>query len=420
MSILIVGVNYRTCPLPVLERARLSADDMVKALITLTSSDDIREAVVLSTCHRTEIYVVAERFHGAYGAVRDFFVDHTGLAPDDLHPHLTNAHDQGAVQHLFQVVSGLESMVIGESEILGQVRRAWDTARAESAAKSTLNLLFRHALETGKRVRTETAIGRSTSSISHAAVDMAHEFLGHLGGRRALVLGAGEMGDGIAVALADHGVVDTIVANRTEERALRLVERTGGRSVALADAMSLMGTVDVVLTSLATEAAVIDRETVAASRSNDAQPLLIIDVAVPRNVEPAVATLPGVTLLDLDDLRDWAAAGQMRRAAQADSARAIVDEEVERFGMEMGARQAAPLVARLHELGASICRAELDRHAPRLTDMDQPTRDAVESIAHGIVAKLLHRPSVRLKHGAGTPSGERNAAAVRELFDLHS
>src|SRR6188474_202818 len=182
MSIVVIGVNHHTGPLSLLERVSIAPADLPKAIAGLVSRADVREAVVLSTCNRTEVYAVAERFHGAYADIRDFFCELGGLQPDDLHPHLYSQHDDAAVSHLFEVAAGLDSAVLGESEILGQVRTAWETAQAEGGAKASLNLLFRHAVETGKRARTETSIGRHTASVSHAAVEMANELLGTLAG----------------------------------------------------------------------------------------------------------------------------------------------------------------------------------------------------------------------------------------------
>ncbi|HSB87911.1 MAG TPA: hypothetical protein VLD86_16475, partial [Ilumatobacteraceae bacterium] len=192
MAIVVIGVNHRTGALPLLERLAIAPDAHGKTIVGLIARQNIREAVVLSTCNRTEVYAVAERFHGAYADIRDFFCDLAGLDPDELYPHLYSQHDDAAVTHLFEVAAGLDSAVLGESEILGQVRNAWEIAQAEGGAKATLNLLFRHAIETGKRARTETSIGRGTASVSHAAVEMATERLGSLAGCRVLVVGAGE------------------------------------------------------------------------------------------------------------------------------------------------------------------------------------------------------------------------------------
>ena len=202
MSIVVIGVNHRTGPLAVLERVAVSPEAVPKAVHALSSRDNVSEVVVVSTCNRTEVYAVAERFHGAYADIRDFFCELGGLPPDELHPHLYSQHDDAAVRHLFEVAAGLDSAVLGEHEILGQVRSAWELATAEGGSRSALNLLFRHALEVGKRARTETSISRGTASVSHAAIEMALGHLGDLRGRRVLVIGAGEMADGMAVAIA--------------------------------------------------------------------------------------------------------------------------------------------------------------------------------------------------------------------------
>lgn len=418
MSIVVIGVNHRTGPLALLERVAVSVESLPKVIASLTSRVNIREAVVLSTCNRTEVYAVAERFHGAYADIRDFFCELGRLSPDELHPHLYSQHDDGAVAHLFDVAAGLDSAVLGETEILGQVRGAWELSQAEGGAKATLNLLFRHAIETGKRARTETAISRSTASVSHAAVEMAIEHLGSLEGRRVLVVGAGDMGEGVAVALVAAGAKDITVANRTAARAEQLARRVGGRVVAFNELQTVIGGVDVLLTSTGSGSVLIDHDAVATARVGVDTPLLIVDIAVPRDVDSAVAGLPGVSLLDLDDLRDWAAKGIEKRSVEAESVRVIVGEEVERFTIDVTSRQAAPLVAQLHEHGESIRQGELDRFAARLASLDTTQRAAVEAVTKGIIAKLLHSPSVRLKDNVGTPSGERNAAAVRDLFDL--
>jgi glutamyl-tRNA reductase len=417
MSIVVIGVNHRTGPISLLERVAIPGDALGKVINGLVSRENIREAAVLSTCNRTEVYAVAERFHGAYADIRDFFCELGGLEPDELHPHLYSQHDDAAVGHLFEVASGLESAVLGESEILGQVRGAWEMAQTEGGAKATLNLLFRHALETGKRARTETGIGKHTTSVSHAAVDMAHERLGSLAGRKVLVVGAGEMGEGIAVALTHAGATDITVTNRTEARAEHLAQRVGGRIVPFAEMGTALAQTDVLLTCSGA-GTVVDYELVAAARSGVDTHLLVVDIAVPRNVAPDVEAVSNVTLLNLDHLRDWAARGLAQRQAEADRVRVIVGEEVERFALETTARQAAPLVAQLHEKAEGIRQAELERFHNRLASLDPAQRDAVEALTKGMVAKLLHHASVRLKDDAGTPQGERNSAAVRELFDL--
>jgi len=418
MSIVVIGVNHRTAPLELLERLAIPAADQPKALTRLTSHESIREAVVLSTCNRTEVYAVAELFHGAYGDIRDFFCDVAHLDPDDLHSHLYSQHDDAAVTHLFEVAAGLDSAVLGESEILGQVRSAWELAQVEGAAKAALNLLFRHAIETGKRARTETSIGRGTASVSHAAVEMASERLGSLAGRRVLVLGAGEVGEGIATALVHAGVRDIGVVNRSIERAQDVASRISGTVVQFADLGAELSHADLLLTCTGAGTPIVDVELVAAARSASSAPLLIVDVAVPRDVATEVTALDGVTLLNLDDIRDWAGRALVLRAEEARRVHQIVTEQVEHFAVEVTARQAAPLVAQLHDLGEAIRRAEIDRFGARLSTLDDAQRATLEALTKGIVAKLLHTPSVRLKDDAGTPQGQRNAATIRDLFDL--
>ena len=418
MSIVVIGVNHRTAPIDLLERVSVSGPELAKAITGLVSRANIREAAVLSTCNRTEVFAVAERFHGAYADIRDFFCELGGMQPDELHPHLYSQHDDAAVSHLFEVAAGLDSAVLGESEILGQVRSAWEIAQAEGGTKATLNLLFRHAIETGKRARTETSIGRHTASVSHAAVEMAHERLGGIAGRRVLVVGAGEMGEGIAVALVGAGATDITVTNRTQARAAQLAQRVSGNIVPFSQLGAALREADVLLTCTGAGTIIIDHELVVAARLGISSPLLVVDIAVPRDVAADVEQAPDVTLLNLDHLRDWAARGIALRAAEADRVRSIVGEEVERFGLEATARQAAPLVAQLHEKADHVRLAKLERFANRLASLEPAQRETVEAVTKGIVAKMLHQLSVRLKDDAGTPQGERNAAAVRDLFDL--
>jgi glutamyl-tRNA reductase len=418
MSIVVIGVNHRTGPLAVLERLTIAPDDVAKAVTGLAARDNLREVAVLSTCNRMEVYAVAERFHGAYADIRDFLCELGSLPPDELHPHLYSQHDEAAAQHLFEVAAGLESAVLGESEVLGQVRSAWQVARDEGGARSTLDLLFRHALSVGKRARTETAIGRGTSSISHAAVEMVSDRLGALAGRNVLVVGAGEMGVGVATALYKGGAGSITVCNRTPQRGSHLAGRVGGRAIGLDRLGAAMAAADVVVACTASGQSVVTHDDVEVNKRADA-PLLVVDIAVPRSVDRSVGTIHGVTLLDLDDLRDWADRGIALRSREVDHVRRLVSAEVEQFAMEVTARQAAPLVAQLYESAEQVRAGEVARFAGKLAALDHEQRDAVDALTRAIVAKLLHAPSVRLRHDAGTPKGERNAAAVSDLFDLH-
>ena len=420
MSVIVVGLNHRTVPLEVLERMTVSDARLPKALADLRGRDNVDEAVVLSTCMRTEIYVVAERFHGAMADVRDFLADLSFTHPEEFSDHLYFFYEESAAAHLFQVASGLDSAVLGESEVLGQVRNAWERSASEGASGPRLAALFRHAVEVGKRARSETGIARGTTSVSQAAVEMAGRHLGTLEGKRILVLGAGDMGEGMAVALATSpGVADVLVANRTWDTAVALAARVGGRAVELGGLAGALEEADVLLTSTGSPTALLDeadlRPVMAARRG---RPLLVVDVAVPRDVDPAVGALDGVTLLDMDDLRAFAEEGVSGRRREMARVQDIVDEEVNRYTAVVTAREAAPLVAALRLQAEEVRTAELERFRARLDQLDDRQREAVEAVTRGILAKLLHGPTVRLKEAAGSPRGDRLAEALRALFDL--
>lgn len=418
MSIVVIGVNHRTSPVTLLEKLSIPDSSMPKALHSLTVRNDIREAVVLSTCNRTEVYAVVERFHGAYSDIRDFLCETSGIGADQITPHLYSQHDDDAIVHLFEVTAGLDSAVLGETEIVGQVRSAWERAMEEGASRNTLNLLFRYALEVGKRARTETAISRSTASVSHAAVEMANEILGSIDGKSVLVVGAGEMGEGVAAALSRAGVDSVTVVNRTPSRGEALAEKVGARVSSFESLETELGRADVVVACTGAGGVIIDREMVSRARGNNERPLLIVDIALPRDVEASVGDLGGVTLRDLDDLSQWAERGINKRAGEVDQVKEIISHEVERFTLDQAQRQAAPLVAQLREVVEQIRVAEIERFGTRLADLTDEQREVVESITRGIVAKLLHTPSVRLREAAGSPQGERLSAAVRDLFSL--
>ncbi|MEI8397519.1 MAG: glutamyl-tRNA reductase [Ilumatobacteraceae bacterium] len=418
MSIVVLGVNYHTSPVTLLEKVMIPVPAMSEALRVLSSHSDIREVVVLSTCNRTEVYAVAERFHGAHTDILQFLCETSGLSADEITPHLYSQYDDDAVVHLFEVAAGIDSAVLGETEIVGQVRDAWDFAMKQGTSRSTLNLLFRYALESGKRARTETGISRSTASVAHAAVEMSEEILGTLKGKRVLVVGAGEMGEGVAGALSRAGTDSITVLNRTISRAEELAKKIGARVSDFGNLETEITTADVVLACTGAGGVIIDHELMVRVRQGVSTPILVVDIALPRDVAASVAELPGVTLRDLDHLSDWAQRGIDKRASEVGQVRQIIGEEVDRFLLDQTQRQAAPLVAQLREVVESIRTAEMERFESALSSMTPEQRELVESISHGIINKMLHVPSVRLREAAGTPQGERLSAAVRDLFSL--
>lgn len=418
MSIVVLGINYHTSPVTLLEKVMIPLPAMSEALRVLSSHSDIREVIVLSTCNRTEVYAIAERYHAAHADILEFLCETSGLSADEITPHLYSQFDDDAVVHLFEVAAGIDSAVLGETEIVGQVREAWDFAMKQGTSRSTLNLLFRYALESGKRARTETGISRSTASVAHAAVEMAEEILGTLSGKRVLVVGAGEMGEGVAGALSRAGTESITVLNRTVSRAEALADKIGARVSDFESLENELSTADVVLACTGAGGVIIDHELLARVRQGVSTPLLVVDIALPRDVAASVAELPGVTLRDLDNLSDWAQRGIDKRSSEVGQVREIIGEEVKRFLLDQTQRQAAPLVAQLREVVESIRTAEMDRFETALSAMTPEQRELVESISHGIINKMLHVPSVRLREAAGTPQGERLSAAVRDLFSL--
>ena len=420
MSVVVIGVNNRTMPLDLFERLTVPGDLLRKALADLHSRLHVSEAVVLSTCNRTEVYVYAEKFHGAYQDVRDFLVEMSHLEPDAFSDHVYVGYDEEAVRHLFSVTSGLDSAVLGESEIQGQVKAAWEAARIEGVSGTTLNSVFRQALEVGKRVRNETGIARNITSVSHAAVAMASAELGGLEGRSVFVLGAGDMGEGMASILAGAGLSRIVFANRSVERAARLAARfDNGEAITLDALANELDMADVLLTSTGAQSLMVDQAELAEVMQRRAgRPLLIVDIAVPRDVDPSVSELSGVTLLDMDDLRAFADAGRREREAELGAAQQVIALQLERFRERQSARAVAPLVASFRSEAEAVRQSELQRFAPRLATLDDAQREMVEALTQGILGKLLHEPSVRLGEAAGSPRGDRLADALRDLFDL--
>lgn len=414
MSVLVVGVNHRTAPIDLLERIALDAQGVAKAVSGLVALDSVREAVVLSTCNRTEVYAIAELFHRGFDDIQHALATTAGVDVETLGSHMYAEHDDAAVRHLFSVAAGLDSMVLGEGEVLGQVRDAWEIARAEEAARSGLNLLFRHAVETGKRARTDTDIARGTASISHAAVEMAQEHLGSLNDINVAVVGAGVMGEGIAVALHTHGVAHTTVLNRTESHSRQIAERVNGSVQPLSSLADALRESDLIITCTGAPQPIITPDMVDASTTSE-RSTVIIDIAIPRDVHQGVAEHRDITVLNLEDVQRWAERGREARSASIEAVRSIIDEELERYIVASSAMQAAPLIAALRNHFDGIRRDELDRVASRL---DDDARNALDVVTTQLLAKLLHEPSVRLRLEAGSPRGERLASAVVDLFNL--
>ncbi len=426
MSVVVVGINERDVQLDVFEQGAVAERDLPKALQALCDSENVAEAVVLSTCLRIEVYAVVERFHDGLADIEGFFRSRSSVMGVDsltLSDNLFCWIDDAAVSHLFDVASGIDSPVLGEGEILRQVRNAAELAQRERAAGPVLGMLFRHAVEAGKRARAETSIAQGTTSLAHAAVALAADQLeGGLEGRSVLVIGAGEMGAGFSKALGQPsgpGPARVVVANRSAKRAAEVAKEAGAEAVSLAKLDQELGRADVVLTSTAASEVVLDAARIGRAMSSRAdRPLLVVDVAVPRDVDPAVASLEGVRLLDVEDVRRFAEAQMASRRREIPVVQAVLAEELERYRVSAAGRSAAPVVAALRARAESIRMAELNRQRARLDALDPEAREIVESVTQRTVAKLLHEPTVRVKDAAGSPRGERLAEALRSLFDL--
>ncbi len=417
MTVTAIGLNHRTAPAEALGQIALSSDIVPKALVEILASPFINEAVVLSTCNRTEIYVDAERFHEGYQAVREALSVVSGVPSDRFVDYLYVHYHEEAVRHLFDVAAGLDSVVLGEHEILGQVRSAFDVARSESAVGPALNALFQHALSTGKRVRSETSIGEHTASLSHAAVELVLERRPSLHGQRVVLIGAGEVGSSVATALSKiaataQAVIELTILNRTPERAHAIAAELGGLAGGLDRLHSAVASADIVVSATAAAAPLIGVEHLGDG------PTLLLDLAMPGDIDRAVASDPRAEVLDLSSLQLLANRGIERRTAEIPAARAVIADGLDRYRSAVRAREVEPLLGSVHRWADQIRSSEVDRYRNRLGDLDASQAALVEALTRSLVAKLLHVPSVELRGAAGTPRGDRLAEATRELFGL--
>lgn len=426
MSLLVVGLNHRTAPTSVLERTTLGPDDAEKLLHDLLQGEHVAEAVVLSTCNRVEVFAETATFHGGLTEISDQLARVSGLPLEELTPCLYVHHEARVVAHLFAVVCGLDSMLVGEAQILGQVRAAYKLADSEGSTGRSLSVLFREALRVGKRAHSETRIDEAAASLVGVAVDSAAQTLGDLSGRSALLIGAGSTGGLAGAVLSRSGIHSFTVANRTPERGSRLATSLGGVAIGLDDdeLVEAVAAADVVVTATGSTAPVLPATVVRDAvehrsrngRSLDEHPLVLLDLALPRDIDPAVRDLPGLTLVDLEGLR--AVLGRGRVGADVESVRALVAEEVAAFCSRQRALRVAPTVTALRAQAAEVVRSELERLDGRLPELDDRERKEVESTVRRVVDKLLHAPTVRVKELAASPDGDRYAEALHELFGL--
>lgn len=403
-----IGLTHRTAPIEVREPLAVAESELPVVLPLLRALPGVREALLLSTCHRTEVYLVADD-RPPTASVASTLGHLRGVDPDAFGPHLSVWLGEDAVRHILRVAGGLESMVVGEPQVLGQVRRAFAAAQAAGTSGPILHRLMQVAIASGRRVRAETPLGAHGASVPHAVVSCCRAQWGRTAGRSALIVGAGEMGALLVKAFTAAGGSVAVIANRTPEHAAALAARCGAAVIAIDEIPANLRGVDVVMLSAGSERPVLSAGHLDGAR----RPLLVVDIGVPRAADPAVGWLPGVTLYDLDGLAPFA--GEAPTAEDLAAAEAIIDETHDVFVRWLGSRAAVPLIAELHRRAERIVDEELLRARGRLRGLDEHQALAVRGVVEGALRKLLHAPFVRLR---ARGDDARVLALARELFDL--
>lgn len=432
MTVVCLGLSHHTAPVELRERLSFNRDALRAALSRFGCGSDARpqlisELIILSTCNRLELYAHSQRMaspgaHNAieiFGALLDFLVETRGVSADEFERHLYRYVDADAVRHICRVAAGLDSMILGEPQILGQVTEAYEFALSQRATGPILSALFRTAIHTGKRGRTETGISRNPASVSSVAVRLAEQVVGDLQPRRVLVIGAGEMSELAVEALRVRGVRQVTVVNRTRQRAARLAERWGGQAFGFEQLAEVMQPADIVIASTGAPHTLIDPPLVqAVMSSRPAQPMVIIDIAVPRDVNPAVKGTPGVHVFDMDDLQSHLEGSIADRQHEIPHVEAIVDQEVAAFEAWLRGVEVMPVIADLRQKAEEIRQRELERALRHLPDLDPQAREHIQHLSRALVNKLLHEPTLRLRAEANNGHAAEYAATVRDLFGL--
>jgi glutamyl-tRNA reductase len=417
MSVLVVGLSHRSAPVALLEKAALDGDAQAKLLADVAATEHAAESLVLSTCNRVEIYADVDKFHGALTDVSELLARHAGVPLESLTPHLYVHYEDRAVAHLFSVVCGLDSMVVGESQIVGQVKHALRLAQAAGTTSRVLSGLVQQALRVGKRARTETGIDRAGRSLVTAGLGEAIRALGSLSDHEVLVVGAGSMSALAATVASQSGAQSVVVANRTVDHAQRLAASVGGRAIALDQLENAFVTADLVISCTGAVGHVVEAGAVAAAQQRrNGRPLVLLDLALPRDVEPAVHDIGGVLVVDLETLSSTLT--DTEHVADVEATKEIVADEVAAFLGWQRASSVAPTVVALRGMAEEVVVAELVRLTGRAPDLDDRTRHEIESTVRRVVDKLLHAPTVRVKQLAEEPGGQSYADALSRLFDL--
>jgi glutamyl-tRNA reductase len=419
MTLFACGLSHRTAPVELREQLAVDEDKLRELLRDIQATGAVAEAVILSTCNRVEVYGVADVPGEGRTVAFGHLCRHRGMGPAGLEPYLYMHLDGDAVRHVFRVAASLDSMMVGEPQILGQVKDAFALAQACETVGPTLHSLFTQAFAVAKRVRTETDIGRHAVSISFAAVELAKKIFDGLRGRAVLLVGAGKMGELAARQLVEHGAFPIYVVNRTWSRAQELARALSGSPVPFDELTTALGAVDIVITSTGAAAPIVSRPMVAqVMQERGARPLFFIDIAVPRDVEPAVGQLADVYCYDIDDLRQVIDANLRERAREAERAETLVDREVAKFLVRLGDAEVIPTIVSLRERLEAIRSGEVRKALARLPDAPPGTREAMEALSLAIVNKILHAPITKLRESSRAGAGRSWLQLVHELFGL--
>jgi glutamyl-tRNA reductase len=420
MKVILTGLSHHTAPVEVRERVAFPENLLAEALEELRRSAPAEEALILSTCNRVEIAATCED-EAAAGRVVAFLARRHALDAVWLERYLYHYEDDKAIRHIFRVAASLDSMVLGEPQILGQLKAAYAAARESGALHGFLDAVLTRAFSVAKKVRSETEIGRSAVSISYAAVELARQIFGHLGDKRVLLIGAGKMGDLAARHLQRAGCREILVTNRTRSHADEVADQMGGSVVDYESFRERLHEMDIVLTSSGATGFLLTRDQmrrVLDRRRN--RPMFVIDIAVPRNVDPAVNDLEHVFLYDIDDLGRAVEANRRARTREAEQAEQIIDAEIGRLMDRLRAREVTPVIVSLQQQLDSLAKAELERHRGRLNSLTTQQEEALASYTRALLNKIAHAPLVELRRAAARPDGEHDISLIRRLFRLGS
>jgi glutamyl-tRNA reductase len=416
MNFQLIGVNHKTAPVEVRERLAIPESRMAEALKRLVEHPGVDEGLILCTCNRVE--VLAQTKNGS-SDLRSFLQTYFEMKVPELAPHLYEYHERDAIRHVFRVTSSLDSMVVGEPQILGQVKEAYATARAVGAVHSQLDQLLTRAFAVAKRVRTETAVGSSSVSVASVAVELAKKIFGSLNGKQVYLVGAGKMSELAARHLMAHGAASIFVANRTYDRAAALAKKFGGQAICFEELYETADRADIVITSTGSPRPIFRREhgELFLSRRKN-RPMFFIDIAVPRDVDSQMNKLDGIFVYDIDDLQQAVAANTSDRRKEAERAESIVDNEIDRFQARLQTRDVVPTIVSLQDHLETIRQAEIDRVRGRLGKLSPEQELAIETLTRGIVSKIMHTPISTLKTAARGSEATPMIDVVRRIFNL--